>query len=283
MITVLSIDWDPSPELIKIGSIAIRYYSLMFVIAFTLGVYIMKKIFIEDKIPLSKIDPLFMYVVIATLLGARLGHVFFYDWAYYQNHLLEILLPIRENPKASLFGLIKGWEFIGFAGLASHGATIGIFISLYFYSKKVLHKPILYIVDRITLPIAIGGAFVRIGNLMNSEIIGKPTHSNYGFVFKRLGEDFPRHPAQLYEAVSYVIIFGIMWFLYWKTDKKKHLGYLFGVFFILLWSARFIIEFFKEAQVDERSSWALNTGQWLSIPMIIVGLYLVFRKAPQIE
>ncbi|MBS9767356.1 MAG: prolipoprotein diacylglyceryl transferase [Flavobacteriaceae bacterium] len=277
MITLI-VDWNPSPELVKFGGIAIRYYSLMFVIAFTLGSYIMKKIFIEDQISLDKIDPLFIYVVFGTLLGARLGHVFFYDWAYYQHHLIEILLPIRENPQATLFGFIKGWQFIGFAGLASHGATIGIILSLYFYSKKIMQKPMLYIIDRITIPVAIGGAFVRLGNLMNSEIIGKPTNSDYGFIFRRLGEDFPRHPAQLYEAISYVVIFVIMWFLYWKTDKKEKIGYLFGIFFVMLWSARFVIEFFKEAQVNERMSWTLNTGQLLSIPMIMAGFYFMFRK-----
>ncbi len=276
---LLTIDWNPSPELVKFGGFAIRYYSLMFVIAFVLGTYIMNKIFKNDNLPLDKIDPLFIYVVLGTLLGARLGHVFFYDWAYYKHHLIEILLPIRENPRASLLGLIQGWEFIGFAGLASHGATIGIIIALYYYSKKILHKPILYIIDRITIPVAIGGAFVRIGNLMNSEIIGKPTNADYGFIFRRLGEDFPRHPAQLYEAISYIFIFVIMWFLYWKTNKKEKIGYLFGIFFVLLWSARFVIEFFKEAQVDERSAWALNTGQLLSIPMIIAGFYFMFRKS----
>ncbi len=280
---LLTIDWNPSPELVKFGGFAIRYYSLMFVIAFVLGTYIMKKIFKNDNISLDKIDPLFIYVVVGTLLGARLGHVFFYDWAYYQDHLIEILLPIRENPRASLFGLIQGWEFIGFAGLASHGATLGIIVALYYYSKKIMHKPILYTIDRITIPVAIGGAFVRIGNLMNSEIIGKPTTSDYGFIFRRLGEDFPRHPAQLYEAISYVIIFVIMWLLYWKTDKKEKIGYLFGIFFVLLWSARFVIEFFKEAQVNERGSWALNTGQLLSIPMIIAGFYFMFRKTKDVR
>lgn len=279
---LLSINWNPSPELVKFGGFAIRYYSLMFVIAFTLGAYLMKKMYRKDGIPLEKIDPLFIYVVVGTLLGARLGHVFFYDWAYYQHHLIEILLPIRENPKASLFGVIKGWEFIGFAGLASHGAAITIIVSLYLYSKRVLKKSILFVADRIAIPVAIGGAFIRIGNLMNSEIVGKPTNTDYGFVFKRLGEDFPRHPAQLYEAISYVCIFIIMWFLYWKTNKKEKLGYLFGVFFALLWSARFIIEFFKKAQVDERAGWALNTGQWLSIPLILIGLYFMFRPTKSV-
>ena len=144
----------------------------------------------------------------------------------------------------------------------------------------MLNKPLLFILDRITIPVAIGGAFVRIGNLMNSEIIGKPTNSDYGFVFKRLGEDFPRHPAQLYESFCYVIIFVILMFVYWKTDKKQKQGYLFGLFFALLWSARFIVEFFKEKQVEGGENWilGLNTGQMLSIPLIIIGLYFMFRK-----
>jgi prolipoprotein diacylglyceryl transferase len=265
---LLSINWNPSPILFKIGPLAIRYYSLMFVIAFSLGLYLMKKIFINDKISLEKLDSLFMYAVISTLAGARLGHFLFYDPQFLIHHPLEVLLPFRFNP----------FKFTGYAGLASHGAVIGVVIAMYLYSKKVLKKPILYILDRISIPVAAGAIFVRIGNLMNSEIVGKPTHSNYGFIFRRLGEDFPRHPTQIYESVSYLIIFLILWFVYWKTDKKEKLGYIFGLFFVLLWTVRFFVEFFKAAQVEDRAQWALNTGQWLSIPLIIVGFYLMFRK-----
>lgn len=267
---LLQINWNPSPELFKIGPISIRYYSLMFVIAFTLGLYLMKKIYIKDKIPVEKLDSLFMYVVIATLLGARIGHFLFYDPEFLIKKPLEVILPFRFSPK---------FEFTGFAGLASHGAAIGIIIALYYYSKKVIKKPLLFILDRISIPVAIGGAFVRLGNLMNSEIIGKPTNSTYGFVFEKLGEDFPRHPTQLYEALSYVVIFIIVWWVYWKTNKKEKLGYIFGLYFVLMWSARFGIEFFKEAQVTERATWMLNTGQWLSIPLILLGFYLMFRKS----
>ena len=266
---LLQIDWNPSPILFKIGPVAIRYYSLMFVIAFMLGLYLMKKIFINEKISLEKLDTLFIYVVVSTLIGARLGHFLFYDPQFLIEKPLEVILPFRFSPK---------FEFTGFAGLASHGAAIGIIIAMYLFSKKVLKKSIFFILDRIVVPVAIGAMFVRIGNLMNSEIIGKPTNSNFGFVFKKLGEDFPRHPAQLYEAISYLGIFIILWFVYWKTAKKEKLGYIFGLFFVLLWSVRFVVEFFKEAQVDERASWALNTGQWLSIPLIFVGLYFMFRK-----
>ncbi len=264
----LSIDWDPSIELVKIGSFAVRYYSLMFVIAFVLGLQIMKKIFINEGVSLEKLDSLFIYTVIATLLGARIGHFLFYDTAFLFSNPLEVLLPVKFNP----------FQFTGYQGLASHGAAIGIIIAMYFYSKKVIHKPMLWILDRIVIPVASGAVFVRIGNLMNSEIIGKPTNTDYGFVFKQLGEDFPRHPTQLYEAFGYLITFIVLWFVYWKTDKKEKLGYLFGLFMVFLWSVRFIVEFFKEAQVDQRGDWDLNTGQLLSIPMILVGFYFMFRK-----
>ncbi|MFD0762576.1 prolipoprotein diacylglyceryl transferase [Lutibacter aestuarii] len=270
--TLLQIDWNPAPEIFKIGSFAVRYYSLMFVIAFMLGLFLMKKIFINDKIPIEKLDSLFIYTVVATLIGARLGHFLFYDPEFLFKKPLEVILPFKFSPK---------FQFTGFAGLASHGAAIGIIIAMYLFSKKVLKKPILFILDRITIPVAAGAVFVRLGNLMNSEIIGKPTNSDYGFIFRRLGEDFPRHPAQLYESISYLFIFGILMFVYWKTDKIKKQGYLFGLFFVLLWTVRFFVEFFKEAQVEGREDWVLglNTGQVLSIPLVLVGLFFMFRNS----
>jgi len=265
---LLQIDWNPSPELFSIGPLSIRYYSLMFIISFLLGLHLMKKIFIADKISLEKLDSLFIYSVIAILLGARIGHFLFYDPKFLIEKPLEVLLPFKFSP----------FQFTGFAGLASHGAAIGVVIAMYLFSKKVLKKPILFILDRIVVPVALGAMFIRLGNLMNSEIIGKPTNSDYGFVFERLGEDFPRHPTQLYEAFGYLIVFGILLFVFWKTNKKQKLGYVSGLFLVLLWSVRFVVEFFKEAQVDERAEWALNTGQLLSIPLIFIGLYFMFRK-----
>ena len=262
-----AIRWNPS-EGLDLGIITLHYYSLMFLIAFGLGWYIMKKIYDREGIDLEKLDSLFVYTVLATLIGARLGHVIFYDWDYFQNHLLEIFLPVKFEPE---------FEFTGFRGLASHGAAIGIIVAMFLYSKRVLKKPVLYILDRIVIPVASGAIFVRIGNFINSEIIGKPTNSDYGVIFEKLGEDFPRHPAQLYESVSYLVIFLILWFIYWKTEKRKKLGYIFGLFLVLLWTVRLFVEFVKEAQVEERATWALNTGQWLSIPFIIAGLYFMFR------
>lgn len=262
-----AIVWSPS-EGLDLGFFTLHYYSLMFLVAFGLGWYIMKSIYEKEGIPIEKLDPLFVYTVLATLIGARLGHVLFYDWEYFQHHLLEIFLPVRFEPE---------FEFTGFRGLASHGAAIGIIIAMYLYKKRVLDKPVLWILDRVVIPVASGGIFVRIGNFMNSEIIGKPTHSDYGVIFANLGETFPRHPAQLYEAFCYLLIFLLLWYVYWKTDKKQRIGYIFGLFLVLLWTVRFFIEFMKEAQVEERGTWLLNTGQWLSIPFIIAGFYFMFR------
>ncbi|MFT4576113.1 MAG: phosphatidylglycerol:prolipoprotein diacylglycerol transferase [Polaribacter sp.] len=277
----LSIVWDPSLG-IDLGFFVVRWYSLMFVAAFILGLRLMKKIFIEDKIPTEKLDPLFMYTFLSMLIGMRLGDVFFYSWGYYQHHLLEIILPFKENANSSaLFGLIKGWKFTGYTGFASHGAAIGIILALYFYSRKIIQKPFLFILDRMGIMVALAGVFIRLGNFFNSEIYGKPTGTSFGVIFKGAGETVPRHATQLYEAFSYLILFIVLWRMYWKTDAKQKPGYLFGVFFAVLWALRFCIEFLKEAQVDGREDWvfnSLNTGQVLSIPLVIIGLILIFRS-----
>lgn len=309
----LTIDWNPSPELFKIGALSIRYYGLMFVVAFLLGIQIMKKIYKNEGVPVEYVDSLFMFTVIATLVGARLGEVFFYSWDSYKNNLIEVLLPIAKSPNGSIFGIIDGYEFVGFRGLASHGATIGIIIAMILYRRKYKYKSLLWIMDRVVIACISGAVFVRLGNLMNSEIVGKVTDSAIGFRFirndigkgeamritgadnyekayqlignssnyKNVLESIPfRYPTQLFEAISYAGVFLILWFIYWKTDKKDKPGFLFGMLMILLWSVRFFIEFYKEAQVEGREDWVmgLNTGQLLSIPMVLVGLYFVFRK-----
>jgi len=278
----LAITWDPSLG-IDLGFFIIRWYSLMFVAAFIVGLRLMKKIYTEEKIPLEKLDTLFMYTFISMLVGMRLGEVFFYSWDYYKNNLLEILLPIkRAAGETAIFGLIEGWKFTGYTGFASHGAAIAIIVTMYWYSRKHLNKPLLFILDRMAIVSALGAAFVRLGNFFNSEIYGKPTGSNFGVIFKSSdAEILPRHPTQLYEALCYLILFIVLWKFYWKTDKKQKKGFLFGIFMIGLWSARFFIEFFKEAQVDGREDWvlnSLNTGQVLSIPLILIGCWLVFRN-----
>lgn len=302
MISLYSINWNPNDTLLQLGSLPLKYYSLMFIVSFLGGLQIMKKIFIKENVNLEKLDTLFIYVVVAVLLGARLGHVFFYDWNYFQNHLLEIILPFKLNP----------FKFTGIAGLASHGAAIGVIVSMYFYHKKFPEVKLSWILDRIVIPIAFGAVFVRIGNLMNSEIIGKETFTNNGFKFIRrfynqyeavqatgiknvnkayeaiatnpkfatLLEVVPlRHPAQLYESVCYVFVFLALYFTYWKTNKKDKPFYLFGMFLVLLWSVRFVVEFYKVSQggFEDSLGDSFSTGQWLSIPFIILGLYCMFR------
>ncbi|MBG7612944.1 prolipoprotein diacylglyceryl transferase [Polaribacter sp. BAL334] len=269
----LAITWDPSLG-INLGFFTIRWYSLMFVSAFLLGLHLMKKIFIKDEIPVEKLDNLFMYTFISMLIGMRLGDVFFYSWDYYQDHLLEIVLPFKQ---------VNGsWKFTGFTGFASHGAAISIILAMYFYAKKHLQKPWLFILDRLAIMVALSGLFIRMGNFFNSEIVGKATGSDFGVIFKANGEDFARHPTQIYEAVSYLALFFVMWYLYWKTNIKQKTGFLFGLFMTVLWLMRFLIEFLKEEQAEGREEGffnLFNTGQVLSIPLILIGLWLMFRTA----
>lgn len=302
MIHSLQLIWNPS-EGISIGSFTLRFYSLMFVIAFSLGYFITKKIYEREHRTQDELDKLFLYTFVGILLGARLGHVFFYDWDYYKNNLLEILLPFRFTPE---------FEFTGFAGLASHGAAIAVIIVMYFYSKKIVHKPILWTLDRITLAVTIGGVFVRFGNFFNSEIYGhiidKASPLGVKFVredefweannineitqianrnqafdaiqtdpkFSAILDAIPfRHPTQLYEAVGYLALFAVLAFLYWKTDARKYLGKLFGIFLVFLWVIRFAVEYVKESQGGfEDTLGMLSTGQWLSIPFILAGIYI---------
>ena len=268
------IDWAPSETLFKIGSFGIHYYSLMFIIAFGLGYYLMKKIFDEEKISLEYLESLFVYMVLSILLGARLGDVFFYSWDYYQDHLLEILLPIRDTP--------NGYTFTGFRGLASHGAVIGSLLGLYLYKRKFKERSLFWLLDRVTIPVAVGASFVRLGNFFNSEIVGKYSNSNFGVFFLNRGENLPRHPAQLYEAVGYLILFFILRQVY-RTEKKKREGYLIGLFFVGMFTIRFLIEFIKESQGGfEEILGLLSTGQWLSIPFVLFGILLMFRSRNQI-
>ena len=278
MIT-MKFNWSPSETLFEIGGFGIHVYSLMFVIAFLLGYRICKKIFLTEGINQKYLEPLFMFMVISTLLGARLGDVIFYSWDYYQNHLIEILLPIRENPsKDIMFGIVKGYEFIGFRGLASHGASIGIIVGLFLFQKKFKIKSFLWLLDRLTIPISLGAFFVRIGNFFNSEIVGKYTGSNFGIVFENRGEILPRHPAQLYEAIGYLFLFILLRKLY-KTNLREKDGIFLGVFFLVLFGVRFLVEFVKESQGGiEKFLPNLSTGQWLSIPFIFLGIVIIILK-----
>ncbi|NBL65318.1 prolipoprotein diacylglyceryl transferase [Flavobacterium sp. NST-5] len=301
--TALNFVWNPS-EGIDLGFFVIRYYSLMFVVAFVLGWYLMKRIYLREGETIEKLDSLFIYTFFATLFGARIGHVLFYEPELFSQDFWSVFLPIRTKPEL---------EFTGFSGLASHGAAIAIIIAMYFYSKKIIKRPILWVLDRIVIPVSAGAIFVRLGNFFNSEIVGKTTDSAMGIKFLRdaikpgqamqivqtndaneaynqiatnpkfasvLAQILPKHPAQLYESFSYIFVFAILFYLYWKTNARLKQGYLLGVFLILLWAVRFIVEFVKESQggfEKDILNGALSTGQWLSIPFIIIGFILIFR------
>jgi len=275
---IFKINWAPNEVFLNLGPLTIYWYSVMFIIAFSLGYYIVQKIYVNDSKPIELVEPLFIYVVFGTLLGARLGEVFFYNWEYFQNNLIEILLPIKKDIDSSmLFGIIDGYKFVGYRGLASHGAAVGIISAMFIYKYKFKYDSVLWIFDRIAIPIAIGGMFVRIGNFFNSEIVGNYTNSNFGVVFQNNGEIFPRHPAQLYEAFGYLLLFILLWNIYWKTDLKKHKGFIFGLFLTCLFSIRILVENVKESQGGdlENTLGLLSTGQWLSIPFVIIGIGLM--------
>jgi len=267
----LIIEWSPNVKVISIGPIAIHWYSLMFLLAFYFGFRIMKKIYIKENKDLKLLDPFLVHMVLGTLIGARLGEVFFYNWGYFQNNLLEIFLPIKIDE--------NGWNFVGYRGLSSHGATIGIILSIVVYKIKYKYESVLWIFDRLVIAVALGGMLVRIGNFFNSEIVGNYTGSNFGVTFLNRSENLPRHPAQLYESFGYLILFIILFALYQKTKLVEKKGFFFGFFLIFLFGVRFIVEYVKESQGGlENYLGILSTGQWLSIPFMIIGLALLIRS-----
>ena len=255
------IHWNVSPEIFSLGPVTVRWYGLLFASTFFFGYIIMKKIFDREQVSIETLDMLSIYMLIGVVLGARLGHVFFYQPDYYIHHPLEIL---------------QVWK----GGLASHGAAFGILASLFVFSKKN-ESSYLWILDRIVIVVAIGGFLVRMGNLMNSEIVGHITTVPWGFIFERkiayLGEE-ARHPSQLYEGLSYLFLFIILIWMYFKKNLGEKPGIIFGVFLIGLFASRFIIEFFKIIQVDFEQDMSLNMGQILSIPFILFGIYLLLSR-----
>jgi phosphatidylglycerol---prolipoprotein diacylglyceryl transferase len=261
-----AITWNVDPEIFSIGQLSIRWYGLMFAFAFLSGYIIFTRYLATEKLTSEMLDQLLIYVALGTVIGARLGHCFFYEPDYFLANPLEIL---------------KIWK----GGLASHGAAIGILLSLWLYVRKY-KLSFLWLIDRIVIVVASGGAFIRLGNLFNSEIYGRPTDLPWGFAFVRdrlydpnTGEllpTVPRHPTQLYEALSYILIFTVLFIFYRKKHLKVRDGFIFGVFMILLFSARFLIEFVKNDQVPFESGMQFNMGQLLSLPFIIAGGIMIY-------
>lgn len=252
------IHWNVTPEIFTIGEWGPRWYGLLFALSFVAGYYIMLWFFKREEIKQELLDSLTMYMFLGTLIGARLGHCLFYEPAYYLAHPLKILMV---------------WQ----GGLASHGAAIGIVTALILFSRKH-KKSFFWIMDRIVIVVALAGFFIRTGNLMNSEIYGHQTTLPWGFIFELRNETVPKHPTQIYEALSYLFIFFLLLGIFQKEYKKNRHGFIFGIFLILLFTARFFIEFLKEDQVDFEASMVLNMGQWLSIPFVLAGIYLIYRS-----
>lgn len=263
---ILYIDWNVDPEIVKIGGFSLRYYSLMFVLAFGIGFWILKTIYKRENAPQKSLDALLIYVLLGTVIGARLGHTLFYEFDYFKHHPLEIILPFRISKE-------HGFELTGFAGLASHGGAIGILIAVALFSKKY-KQHFLWVLDRLVIAVALGGFFIRMGNLFNSEILGIPTAVSWAFIFNRI-DNIPRHPAQLYEAILYLLTFCFLWTLYKIKKGNFQKGLLLGYFLAFVFSARFIVEFVKEDQEAFEQGWFLNMGQLLSIPFILIGIYLI--------
>jgi len=257
--TTLFIRWNATPEIISLfnGGLQIRWYGLFFALAFLLGYYIFMFIAKREKIAVTLIDNLTLYVAIGTILGARLGHCLFYEPEYYLKNPLEIL-------------------FVWHGGLASHGGAIGVIIALYLLSKKYKISNV-WLLDRISIAVALAAFFIRMGNLMNSEIYGVATTLPWGFVFIRNGEMLPKHPTQIYEGLAYLIIFFVLCLLYLRCSKLPRPGLLLGIFLVSVFSARFVIEFIKEPQVAFETTMIINMGQLLSIPFIIAGVIILWR------
>ncbi|MBN1952623.1 MAG: prolipoprotein diacylglyceryl transferase [Bacteroidales bacterium] len=272
MITV--IEWNVKPQIATFDFIELRWYSLMFLLGFVFGYYILNKIFKKEGLPVELLDKLTFYVVISTIIGARLGHCLFYEPQEYLSKPLTMILPFESKPGG-------GIQFTGYRGLASHGGIVGVLLGLYLYARK-FKRPYLWIVDRLAIVGALAGAFIRLGNFFNHEIVGEPTTLPWGVKFLHSADpsihNLVLHPAQLYEAICYLIIFVVLIVLYYRKYPNLKPGLLTGLLFTLIFTARFFIEFVKDIQVDFEKGMALNMGQLLSIPFIALGLYMIFRK-----
>ena len=263
---LLYILWNPDLEIFRIGNFAIRWYSTCWLIGLALAYFIVKWLYKDQKVKDAYFDPLFMYCFLGILIGARLGHCLFYQPEYFLSswtHLVEMFLPIHQMADGS-------WKFTGYEGLASHGGTIGLMVALYLYYRKT-GMNLWHVLDDIAIATPITACFIRLGNLMNSEIIGTPTNVPWAFIFERV-DMAPRHPGQLYEAIAYFFFFFVMLHFYKRTSKKVGTGFYFGLCLTLIFTFRFFIEYTKDIQVDFESGMIFNMGQLLSIPFIILGI-----------
>lgn len=264
--------WNPDVEAFHLFGFSVRWYSLCWLIGLVLAYFIVQRLYKQQKIKDELFDPLFLYCFFGILLGARLGHCLFYQPEYYLTswqHFIEMIVPIHFLPAG-------GWKFVGYEGLASHGGTIGLIVALYLYYRRT-RLNLWQVLDNIAIATPITACFIRLGNLMNSEIIGKVTDVPWAFIFERV-DKMPRHPGQLYEAIAYLVFFFVGLWLYRKHPQRVGTGFFFGLCLTLIFTFRFFIEYTKDIQVDFESGMPLNMGQILSLPFIAIGIYCMRRK-----
>lgn len=261
--------WNPDPVLFSVGALAVRWYSVCWCIGLALAYVIVFQLYKRQQIAPEKFDPLFLYCFIGILAGARLGHCLLYEPVYFLSRPLEIVLPIHRDATG-------GWHFVGYAGLASHGGTLGLMLALWLYVRRYKVN-LMRVLDNIAIATPITACFIRLGNFFNSEIVGKFTGSDYGVVFVANGDTLPRHPGQLYEAVAYLVFFFLGLLLYKRRPERVGSGFFFGFCLTTIFFFRFIVEYFKEVQeaweIGMQSTIGLNQGQLLSIPFVLLGLY----------
>ena len=268
---LLYVLWNPNLEAFHIGSFSVRWYGLCWFFGFAIAYFIVRKLYKEQKIKDELFDPLFIYCFIGILAGARLGHCIFYqpgDFLTSFKGIVEMILPIHFLPQG-------GWKFIGYAGLASHGGTLGLIIALWLYVRKT-KLSIWTVLDNIAIATGSMACFIRLGNLMNSEIIGKPTDVPWAFIFEKV-DALPRHPGQLYEAIAYALLFFLSWWLYKRFPQKVGTGFFFGLTLTFIFTFRFFIEYTKEVQEAFEANMLFNMGQLLSLPFIIIGVVCMLR------
>ncbi len=277
------ITWDVNPEMFSLGPLTVRWYGALWATGILLALMLVNKLYKHEKLPESWMDKQFIYMVVGTIVGARLGHCLFYEW-----HLLP--QPVEILGITFKYGnpfLAKPWEmlYVWQGGLSSHGGAFGIMTAMYFYDKKVTHKGYIWGFDRLVIGVAIAGACIRLGNLMNSEIYGGVTDLPWGFIFVRdpQGDGLPHHPTQIYEMLYCLITFAIIWWMYWKKQAYRRTGLIFGVFLIGIFGTRFLLEFIKLDQEAFESGMWLNMGQILSVPFIIWGIYLIINSKNRIQ
>ena len=270
------ITWTVDPELFSIGPLTVRWYGLLWAIGIWLALIIVQRIFKHEKHPEAWVDKLFIYTVLGTIVGARLGHCFFYEWKV----LAEPVTFLGISFKYGNHYLTHPWEllYIWRGGLASHGGAIGILIAMYYYNKNVSKKGYIWIFDRLVIGVALAGAAIRLGNLMNSEIYGTATTLPWGFIFVRDGQTEPMHPTQIYEMIYCLVTFAVTYWLYYKKEAYKKTGLIFGVFLLGIFGTRFLLEFIKLNQEAFESGMILNMGQILSVPFIVWGIWLIMNS-----